>query len=122
MRFALPANDHLTRELVRALDDERESYGTTCRAVGDAAQRLGLRRPSYELVRRLAGQERLRRERERAVRRARRDVAAAFFLSSRVVDTPIALDRLALAKRDASLVTQWHEASSDGDDAVSVRP
>jgi hypothetical protein len=114
VRFAIHANDHLTRELVRALDDESDSYGATCRAVGNAAERAGLRRPSYELVRRLAKLERARRERHGDVRRARLDVAAAFLLSTRAVDTPLALDRLRDAKRDERLVTQWHEVLGDG--------
>lgn len=112
MRFALRANDRLVYELVGLLYREDDSYAATWRAVGAALENGGFRRPSYELVRRLAGLERVRRERRRAVRRAQRDVAAAFFLSTRVVDTPIALERLRDAQRDERLVTQWHKGST----------
>jgi hypothetical protein len=134
VRFAVHANDHLTHELVKALDDDADSYAATWRAVGHAAERAGLRRPSYELVRRLARLERRRRAAGDAVRRAQVDVAAAFLFSSRIVDTPIALERLHESKRHESLVTQWHEAGSapapddgsagrsEGGTGSSVRP
>ena len=115
MRFALHANDRLVRELVGLLYREDDSYAATWRAVGAALENGGYRRPSYELVRRLAGRERARRERRAAVRRAQRDVAAAFFLSTRVVETPIALERLRDARRDERLVTQWHEEPRGGE-------
>ena len=114
MRFALHANDRLVRELVSLLYREDDSYAATWRAVGAALENGGFGRPSYELVRRLAGLERVRRERRAAVRRAQREVAAAFLLSTRVVDTPIALDRLRDARRDERLVTQWHKPPRDG--------
>jgi hypothetical protein len=106
VRFALHANDRFVRELVRVLYREDDSYAATWRAVGDALHNGGLRRPSYELVRRLARAERRRREAQAAVRQASVDVAAAFLLSSRVVDTPLAVERLREAKRDEGLVTQ----------------
>jgi hypothetical protein len=118
VRFAVSANDHLTHDLVKALDDDADSYAATWRAVGNAAERAGLRRPSYELVRRLARLERRRRAAGEAVRRARIDVAAAFLLSTRAVDTPIALERLREATGHESLVTQWHEAGSAPEDAA----
>lgn len=115
MRFAVHANDRIVRELVTGLYREEDSYAATWRAVGDALQNGGFRRPSYELVRRLARHERRRREARRKVRRAHLGVAEAFFLTSVVVDTPLALDRLRDARRDERLVTQWHEpASGDG--------
>ncbi|HUH15840.1 MAG TPA: hypothetical protein VML35_08145 [Gaiellaceae bacterium] len=114
MRFAIQPNDRLVRELVGMLYREDDSYAATWRAVGSALENGGFRRPSYELVRRLAGLERLRRERRAAVRQAQRDVAAAFLLSWRAVDTPIALERLRDAQRDERLVTQWHEPPRDG--------
>jgi len=106
VRFAVRANDRFVRELVAILYRDDDSYAATWRAVGDALENGGFRRPSYELVRRHARLERRRREARAAVQRAQRDVAAAFLLSSRVVDTPIALDRLQDAKRDERLVTQ----------------
>ena len=113
MRFAVARNDTLVRELVRGLYREDEPYAETCRRVGTALQNAGFRRASYELIRRLAGQERRRREARRRVRRARREVAEAFFLTSRVVNTPIALERLETAKAHERLVTQWHERPFD---------
>lgn len=122
MRFALHANDRLVRELVSLLYREDDSYAATWRAVGAALENGGFRRPSYELVRRLAGLERVRRERGAAVRRAQRDVAAAFLLSTRVVDTPIALERLRDAQRDERLVTQWHKDPRGGARDGASRP
>lgn len=113
MRFAVHANDAFVRKLVRALYREDDSYAATWRAVGEALQNGGFRRPSYELVRKLARLERRRREARRKRRRAQLGVAEAFFLSSRVVGTPIALERLRDAKRDEQLVTQWHEPLFD---------
>lgn len=115
MRFAVHANDTFVRQLVRVLYREDDSYAATWRAVGQALENGGFRRPSYELVRGLARLERIRREAHRAVRRAQLGVAEAFFLSSRVVATPIAIDRLRDAQRDERLVTEWHKGSS-GDD------
>jgi hypothetical protein len=106
VRFAVHANDRFVRELVSVLYRDDDSYAATWRAVGAALENGGFRRPSYELVRRLAQLERRRHEARAAVQRAQRDVAAAFLLSSRVVDTPMALDRLQDAKRDERLVTQ----------------
>ena len=114
MRFRGHANDRFVRELVGVLYRDDDSYAATWRAVGDALENGGFRRPSYELVRRLARHERRRREAHATVRRAQVDVAAAFLLSSRVVDTPIAVDRLRDALRDERLVTQWHEPPSAG--------
>lgn len=115
MRFAVHANDTFVRKLVTVLYREDDSYAATWRAVGDALQNGGFRRPSYELVRKLARLERRRREARRKRRRAQLGVAEAFFLSTRVVDTPIALERLRDAKRDERLVTQWHEPLFDDD-------
>jgi hypothetical protein len=94
VRFAVPASDRFVRKLVRTLYVEDDSYAATWRLVGNALENGGFRRPSYELVRRLARHERRRREARRRVRRAQLGVAEAFFLSTCVVDTPIALERL----------------------------
>jgi hypothetical protein len=118
MRFAVRANDRFVRDLVVVLYRENDSYAATWRAVAEALQNGGFRRPSYELVRRLARIEQRRREARAAVHRAQLGVAEAFFLSTKVVNTPIALERLAEAKRDERLVTQWHEPDRD-DRAVS---
>lgn len=111
MRSAIRANDRRVRELVVVLYEEDDSYAATWRAVGKALRDAGYRGPSYELVRKLARLERRRREARRNVRRAQFGVAEAFFLSSLVVKTPQALDRLRDARRDEWLVTQCHKGS-----------
>lgn len=123
MRFALSQNDRRIRELVTATYREDVPVAATWRAVGEAAQGMGLPRPSYELVRRLAQVERLRRKRLAALRRARLEAAGAFFFSPRVVDFPIALERVEDAKRDVRLVTQSYKeslapAEGDGDEEL----
>lgn len=115
MRFAVPANDRLVGELVRGLYREDEPFAETWRRVGSALENAGFSRASYELIRRLAGHERRRREARRRVRRAQLEVAEAFFLTSRVVNTPIALERLQAAKGYERLVTQWHEPPFEDD-------
>ena len=80
MRFAVPGNDPLLVKLVRKLDREGVSIAETWRAVGRAANRLGLRRPGYGLVRQLVRLERYRRrvraETVAALTRAASGVAA----------------------------------------------
>jgi len=62
MRFAVVANDSRLVDLVRLLDRDGLQIAQTWRAVGEGAERLGLRRPGYGLVRRLVRSERRRRE------------------------------------------------------------
>lgn len=52
---------------VRRLDDRTVPLAETCRRVGDAAERLGLARPSYVHVRRIIHEERRRRDELRAI-------------------------------------------------------
>jgi len=108
VRFAIPSNDYLLQQLVIALDQDDVSLAATWRAVGDAAQRLDLRRPSYDSVRRLANVERLRRG--GAVRRASLDAALAF-ASPYVAELPMALDRLGDAVGPERLVPLRHKPS-----------
>ena len=108
VRFAIPSNDYLLQQLVIALDQDDVSLAATWRAVGDAAQRLDLRRPSYDSVRRLANVERLRRRRRGAVRRASLDAALAF-ASPYVAELPMALDRLGDAIGSERLVSLRHK-------------
>ena len=68
MRFAISPNDPRVAVLVAALDREDVSAAETWREVASAAERLGMRRPSYQHVRRLVRIERRRRELERAGR------------------------------------------------------
>jgi hypothetical protein len=62
MRFAVAANDSRLVDLVRLLDRDEVPMAQTWRAVGAGADRLGLRRPGYGLIRRLVRLERRRRE------------------------------------------------------------
>lgn len=69
MRFTISRNaGAVVRELVAALDREEQSIAETCRLVGAAAASVGLQRPSYANVRRLALAERSRRAKLRAIR------------------------------------------------------
>jgi hypothetical protein len=108
MRFAVPGRDPRIHALVVGLDRDDASAAQTWRVVGDAAWELGLRRPSYDTVRELVRIERRRRKARTAVRAAAVDVALSLG-SSRVVDLPVALDALALAKAGERLVTDRHE-------------
>ena len=108
MRFAVPGNDPRIHALVVGLDRGDASAAQTWREVGEAARQLGLRQPCYDTVRQLVRIERLRRKARTATRAAALDVALSLG-SSRVVDLPIALDALALAKAKERLVTDRHE-------------
>src|SRR5688500_5635873 len=61
MRFSTSRGDVRIQVLVATLDDAEAPVAATWRAVGEAAEELGLTRPSYYLVRTLARAERLRR-------------------------------------------------------------
>ena len=61
MRFAVPGNDPRLADLVRLLDHDNVPIAETWRAVGAGANRLGLMRPGYGLVRQLVRLERFRR-------------------------------------------------------------
>ena len=80
MRFAVPGNDPRLADLVRLFDRESIPIAETWRAVGAGAERLGLRRPGYGLVRQLVRLERFRRlvraETIAAVKKAASGVAA----------------------------------------------
>ena len=83
MRFAVPGNDQRLVDLVRLLDRDGVSIAETWRAVGAGANRLGLRRPGYGLVRQLVALERFRR-RVRAETIAALKRAASGFAAGRV--------------------------------------
>lgn len=119
MRSAISPNDRRIADLVRALDREDAPLAATWRAVGDGAERLGLRRPSYAHVRRLALAERRRRELRRAARAVLGD-AAAVFASGRVPSlTGVALELREL-KLAEELVFQEHKAFSADADAAAT--
>jgi len=70
MQFAVPPKDQRLIVLVRLLDRDEVPIAQTWRAVGEGAERLGMRRPGYGLVRQLVRLERVR-------RRVRAETAAA---------------------------------------------
>ena len=86
----------------------------TWRAVGEAAWKLGLRRPGYHVVRDLARAERARRAARRHTRRAAAE-AVLSLSSPYVAGTLQALDRLALAQAQERLVLEQHKHSSSDD-------
>jgi hypothetical protein len=104
----VPPNDPRIRDLVVALDRDDVSMAETWRAVGEAAWKLGLRRPGYHVVRRLVLLERRRRVAHAATRAAAVEAVLAIG-SSRVVDVPIALDRLETARTKERLVLEQHK-------------
>ena len=110
MKFSVPRGDPRIHALVVGLDRDDVPAAETWRKVGDAAQELGLPRPSYHTIRELTHVERLRRRARTTVRGAALDVALAFG-SSRVVDLPIAVDALELARGKERLVSDRHKRS-----------
>lgn len=108
MQFSVASNDPRLHALVVALDDADSPVAATWRAVGEAAWELGLPRPSYYTVRALVRAERARRAARTAVRAAALDLLTAVG-SSRVVDLPIALDALELARARRRLVLDQHK-------------
>ena len=91
------AEDPRLRELVGVLYEDDVPAAEIWRRVGEAAAQIGLRRPCYYTVRELVRRERRRRRAQAEVRAAAREVALALG-SSRVVDIPIALDKLEQAR------------------------
>jgi hypothetical protein len=110
VRFSVPSSDPRLHALVVALDDGDFSIATTWRAVGEAAQELGLRRPSYYTVRELVRAERARKEARARVRAAGLGVLTAA-ASWHVVDLPVAVDAFAAAQAKKKLVLEQHKPS-----------
>jgi hypothetical protein len=107
MRFAVAAYDRRLRGLVVALDRDGAPVAATWRAVGAAADRLGLRRPSYYTVRRLVILERLR-ERHTAAPRTGGRLLRRLRLAARV-DVSIGIERVGGAWHDEHLVLEQHK-------------
>jgi predicted nucleic acid-binding protein len=109
MRFAIPPNDPRVAVLVTALDREDVPAAETWRRVADAGERLGLRRPSYQHVRRLVRVERRRRETRANVHE---ELAAALssVAAGRVPSAVWTLQRLVELERKEELVLQEHKA------------
>ena len=78
MRFAVAANDPRLLDLVRLLDRDEVPVAQTWRAVGEGAERLGLWRPGYGLLRRLVRLERRRRQLRAATIEALKTAASGF--------------------------------------------
>ena len=108
MHFAVPRLDPRLPAFVVALHCDGEPAAATWRKVGEAAEDLGILRPSYHTVRLLVRAEELRRAARTAARRAALDVLVAAG-SSRVVDLPIALDALERAQAKERLVSDRHK-------------
>jgi hypothetical protein len=109
VRFALSPNDPRIAVLVAELDEEDVPIAQTWRAVAAAAERLGMRRPSYQHVRRLVRIERRRRQLE-ARGRAVLGRAATTMAAGRVPSAVLVLERLREIKRAEELVLQEHKA------------
>lgn len=110
MRFSVAREDPRIHALVVGLHRNGTPAAETWRAVGEAAGELGIARPSYHLIRTLVRSEELRRRARTATRQAALGVLAAAG-SSRVVDLPIALDALELARAKERLVSDRHKPS-----------
>jgi hypothetical protein len=110
VQFSVPRLDPRLHALVVGLDRDDAPAAETWRRVGEAAQELGLPRPSYHTVRELVTVERLRRRARTVTRQATLEVALAAG-TTRVVALPIALDALALARARERLVSDRHKPS-----------
>jgi hypothetical protein len=97
--------------LVATLDDADVPFAETWRLVGEAADRLGLTRPGYHLVRILARAERLRRRARTEVRQAALGVLEAIG-SPLAIDVKIAAEKLREARAKERLVLEQHKPLS----------
>ena len=108
MRFATARHDVRIQVLVATFDDADVPFAATWREVGKAAEELGLRRPSYHLVRALARAERLRRRARTEVRQAAVGTLLAL-ASPLAIDVRIAAEKLREARGRERLVLQQHK-------------
>lgn len=111
VRCAISPNDLRILELVRALDDEDQPAAETWRLVSDAAERLGLRRPSYGHVRRLVRVERALRRLQVEARDVLTDAGVAL-LAGRVPPVLRVIDEVTEIRRREELVLQEHKGRS----------
>jgi hypothetical protein len=109
VRSAISPNDPRIAVLVVELDDEDEPFAETWRRVGRAAEQLGLKRPSYQHVRRLVRIER-RRRRLQAAGRQVLGRAASTAMAGRVPSAVLVLERLRELRAHEELVLQEHKA------------
>ena len=113
VRSAISPNDPRVAVLVIELDDAGVPMAETWRQVAGAAERLGMRRPSYQHVRRLIRIERRRRRLE-ASGRAVLGRAATTMAAGRVPSAVLVLERLRELKAKEELVLQEHKAFARG--------
>lgn len=113
VRSAISPNDPRVAVLVGELYDERVPVAETWRRVAGAAERLGMRRPSYQHVRRLARIEHRRRRLE-AAGRAVLGRAATTMAAGRVPSAVHVLERLRELQLAEELVLQEHKAFRRG--------
>jgi hypothetical protein len=110
VRFAVSRHRQLLHDLVVAFDEDDVPIAETWRAVGDAAWKLGLRRPGYHVVRELVRIERTRRHARRATREAWLGLFEAM-PSPLVLDQRRAIERLVEARHRERLVLEQHKPS-----------
>lgn len=113
MRCAISPNDPRIAVLVCELYDDDVPVAETWRQVAAASERLGMRRPSYQHVRRLVRIERRRRQLEAAGREVL-GRAAATLAAGRVPSAVLVLERLRELKSKEALVLQEHKAFRRG--------
>jgi len=109
MRCAISPNDPRVAVLVVELDRDEVPIAQTWRVVGRAAERLGMKRPSYQHVRRLVRIERRRRQLEARGREVL-GRAATTLAAGRVPSAVLVLERLRELERAEELVLQEHKA------------
>ena len=109
MRCAISPNDPRVAVLVVELDRDAVPIAQTWRVVGRAAERLGMKRPSYQHVRRLVRIERRRRQLEARGREVL-GRAATTLAAGRVPSAVLVLERLRELERPEELVLQEHKA------------
>ncbi len=111
MRFAISANDPRLVQLVAHFDRDDQSAAETWRQVSVAVERVGLRRPSYQHVRRLVRVERRLQE----LRAQQRDVwkdAATRNAAGLVPSVVWTLNRVRELQLAEELVVQEHKAGA----------
>ena len=109
MRCAISPNDPRVAVLVVELDRDEVPIAQTWRVVGRAAEQLGIKRPSYQHVRRLVRIERRRRQLEARGREVL-GRAATTLAAGRVPSAVLVLERLRELERAEELVLQEHKA------------
>ena len=108
VRFAISRNRVRLHDLVVAFDSDDQPIAETWRAVGEAAWKLGWRRPGYHVVRQVVRAERARRQARADTRSAVRGVFESL-PSPLVLDQRRAIERLTEARRRERLVLEQHK-------------